>query len=89
MVYPIPSKSRSESGIIVTSLIDKTAPREGIVLAIGPGKRDDDTGAVTPIDYQFGDRVVYVMSNMLEVKNDNEIFHVVPATEILCKLKEE
>lgn len=89
MVYPVPAKAQTQTGIIVTSLVDKTAPREGIVIAAGPGKRNDDTGEIVPINYKFGDHVVYVMGNLTEVKNDKEIFHVIPSSEILCILKDE
>lgn len=89
MVYPITSKQQTDTNIIVTSLIDKTAPKEGVVLAAGPGILDEDSLEVKPIDYSFGDRVIYSMSNLQEIKYGKEVFHVVPAGEILCKLKEE
>lgn len=86
MVYPIPNKAQSETGIIVTNIVDKTAPREGIVLACGPGKLDDD-GVLQPIDYKFGERVMYVLANLHTVKHEKDVFHVIPADEILCKLE--
>ena len=89
MIYPVTSKQQADSKIIVTSLIDKTAPKEGVVLAAGPGKVDETTLEVRPINYQFGDRVIYTTSNLSEVKYDKETFHVIPATEILCKLTEK
>lgn len=87
MIYPVVGKRQEGSGIIVTSLVDKTAPREGVVVAVGPGKINEDTLQIDPMAYKFGDRVIYVMANLTEVKHEKELFHVIPAAEILCKLE--
>lgn len=85
MIYPINSKRQAESGVIVTSIIDKTAPREGFVVAIGPGILDK-TNSLVEIPVVPGDRVIFSTTNCREIKFEGDIFQVVPSSEILCKL---
>jgi co-chaperonin GroES (HSP10) len=83
MIFPIRTKVQTAQGIVITS-IDKTAPREGLVLSVGPGKNVDDV--ITPPPFAFGDHVIYAIGDLNEIKQDGDIIHVIPATEILCKV---
>ncbi len=47
----------SKGGIIIPDNA-KEKPREGRVVAVGPGRRNDH-GAVVPLDVQKGDRVLF------------------------------
>lgn len=83
MVYPIKAKQQTETGIIVTA-IDPNAPMEGIVLAVGPGLKED--GKIVPIPVEYGDKIVFVKSDAREIKYEKDTFLVIHAKDILCKV---
>ena len=84
MIYPITAKVQAETGIIVTAL-DKTAPQEGVVVAVGPGDTDKK-GRFIPVELKPGDRVIFVKVGARELTYEKDVFFVVPATEVLCTL---
>ena len=86
MIYPIRAKAQTDTGIVITS-IDKTAPKEGIVVAVGPGKADDYGVIKSAPPFKMGDRVIYALSDIRPVKHGDDEFHVTPATQILAKLE--
>ena len=59
-----------KGGIIIPDTA-KEKPTEGVVRAVGPGKRDDD-GKVTPIEVREGDRVLMTKYGGTEVKLDGK-----------------
>ena len=46
------------SGLVIPDTA-KEKPQQGEVLAVGPGRRSDDTGELIPLDIAVGDTVVY------------------------------
>ena len=57
VVEPIEREDMTASGIYVPETA-KEKPQEGKVLAVGPGRKDDD-GKRIPMDVAEGDRVLY------------------------------
>src|SRR5258708_28133250 len=45
-------------GIIIPETVDKEKPEQGTVIAVGPGKRDEN-GRVQPVGVSVGDRVMF------------------------------
>lgn len=84
MIYPLRSQTASAAGLTILG-IDKTAPKEGIVVAVGPGIQGV-SGKIEPIKLDRGDRVVYAIGDLNEIKVDNDIMHIIPATEVLSKI---
>lgn len=84
LVFPISAKVQTDSGLIVTA-VDKTAPQEGIVVAVGEGK-EDLKGKPVPVIYKRGDRIIYARQGGHNIKYQDDVLHVIPATEILCRL---
>ena len=66
IVEPIEGEEVTASGIILPETA-KEKPQEGKVLAIGPGRRDDD-GKRIPMDVKEGDRVLFAKYAGTEVK---------------------
>lgn len=89
LILPLGSKSQTESGIIVAS-IDKTAPSNGVVVAVGPGYTDDN-GVFRASEVAPGDRVVFMAngSGVQRITQDGDTLMIVPATEILAILKDK
>jgi chaperonin GroES len=66
IVEPVEQEEKTASGIILPETA-KEKPQEGTVLAVGPGRRDDD-GKPIPMDVKEGDRVLYAKYAGTEVK---------------------
>ena len=58
VVRPGESEETTASGLVIPDTA-KEKPQQGEVLAVGPGRRSEDTGELIPIDVKVGDTVVY------------------------------
>jgi chaperonin GroES len=68
IVEPIEREEVTPSGIVLPETA-KEKPQEGKVLAVGPGRRDDDGNRI-PMDVKEGDRVLFAKYAGTEVKLD-------------------
>ncbi len=73
------------SGIVIPDTA-KEKPQQGEVLAVGPGRIDDD-GKRIPIDIKVGDRVLYAKYGGQEIKIDREEYIVLSEKDVLCKVQ--
>ena len=56
VVKPGDSEETTASGLVIPDTAQEK-PQQGEVLAVGPGKRSEQTGDVIPNDVSAGDRV--------------------------------
>jgi chaperonin GroES len=73
----------SASGIIIPDTAQKEKPEQGIVLAVGPGKWDDEGDKRLPMDVAVGDRIVFSKYGYDEVKINGTEYYLVGASSIL------
>ena len=73
----------SASGIIIPDSAKKEKPEQGIVLAVGPGKWDEDGEKRIPLDVKEGDRVIFSKYGYDEVKIEDQEFFIVGEASIL------
>ncbi len=73
----------SASGIIIPDSAKKEKPEQGIVIAVGAGKWDEDGEKRIPLDVQVGDRVVFSKYGYDEVKVDGKQYFLVAEGSIL------
>ncbi len=73
----------SASGIIIPESAKKEKPEQGIVLATGPGKWDEDGEKRIPLDVKDGDRVVFSKYGYDEVKFEEKEYFIVSESSIL------
>jgi len=66
IVEPIEREEKTASGIILPETA-KEKPQEGTVLAVGPGRKDEN-GKLIPMDVKEGDRVLFAKYAGTEVK---------------------
>ena len=57
VVRPGESEETTASGLVIPDTA-KEKPQQGEVLAVGPGKRSEQTGELIPVDVDVGDTVV-------------------------------
>jgi chaperonin GroES len=83
IVEPIEQEETTASGIVLPETA-KEKPQEGNVLAVGPGRMDDD-GKRWPLDVQTGNKVLFAKYAGTEVKlpDDRKIL-VLKESDILA-----
>lgn len=83
---PEESGTVSAFGIIIPDTVDKEKPEQGIVVAVGPGKRGDD-GKLVPIAVSVGDKVLFSKYGYDEVKVGGKEYCILAEQNILAVLK--
>lgn len=73
----------SLSGIIIPDSAKKEKPEQGMVIATGPGKWDDDGEKRIPLEVKEGDRVVFSKYGYDEVKFEDKEYFIVSESSIL------
>jgi chaperonin GroES len=82
VVEPIEKEQTTASGIILPETA-KEKPQEGTVLAIGPGRRDEDGDRIA-MDVSVGDNVLYAKYAGTEVKLDDRKVLILKESDILA-----
>ena len=82
VVEPAEEKEVKKGGIILPDTA-KEKPTEGIVRAVGPGKKDDD-GKTIPIEVKEGDRVLITKYGGTEVKLDSKEYKILNSDDLLA-----
>ena len=85
VVKAIEAENTTASGLVIPDTA-KEKPQEGEVLAIGPG-RVDDNGNRVPLDVSVGDKVIYSKYGGTEVKYNGEEYLVLSARDVLAVLE--
>ena len=73
----------SASGIIIPDSAKKEIPEQGIVIAVGPGKWDEDGEKRIPMEVKEGDRVVFSKYGFDELKFEDREYCIVSESSIL------
>mgnify|MGYP003348960961 CR=1 FL=1 len=82
VVEPSEAEERTASGLVIPDTA-KEKPQEGEVLAIGPG-RVDDNGNRVPLDVAVGDKVIYSKYGGTEVKYAGAEYLILSARDVLA-----
>ena len=71
----------SASGIIIPESKDTEGPMKGKVVAVGPGKYDEDTRI--PMDVKVGDKVIFSKYGFDAVTIEGEEYYILSEASIL------
>ncbi len=82
VVKQVDAETTTASGLVIPDTA-KEKPQEGEVVAVGPG-RVDDNGNRIPVDVAVGDRVIYAKYGGTEVKFGVDEFLVLSARDVLA-----
>lgn len=73
----------SPSGIIIPDTAKKEKPEQGVVIAVGPGRYDEDGEKRIPVGVSVGDRIIFSKYGYDEIKLDNNEYFIVGESSIL------
>ena len=82
VVQALEAETTTASGIVIPDTA-KEKPQEGTVLAVGPG-RVDDNGNRVPLDVSVGDVVLYSKYGGTEVRYGGDDYLVLSARDVLA-----
>ncbi len=82
VVQTLEAETTTASGLVIPDTA-KEKPQEGKVVAVGPG-RVDDNGNRVPFDVAVGDVVIYSKYGGTEVKYSGEEYLILSARDILA-----
>ena len=77
----IEEENRTAGGLVIPDTA-KEKPSQGVVVAVGPGGRDDD-GKIVPMTLKEGDRVLFGKWSGTEIKIDGENLLIMKENEVL------
>lgn len=75
-------EQRTASGLVIPDTA-KEKPQTGSILAVGPGKRNED-GDRVPMDVSVGDTVVYSKYGGTELKYEGEDYLIMSSGDLLA-----
>ena len=81
VVRRVGAEEKTKGGIIIPDTA-KEKPQEGEVIAVGAGTRDE-TGKLTPLDVQAGDRILFGKWSGTEVRLDGEDLLIMKESDIM------
>jgi chaperonin GroES len=81
VVKRIVAEEKTKGGIIIPDTA-KEKPSEGLVIAVGPGGRDE-AGKLLPIDIKTGDKVLFGKWSGTEIKLDGEELLIMKESDVM------
>jgi chaperonin GroES len=83
VVRPGEAEETTASGLVIPDTAQEK-PQQGEVLAVGPGKRSEQTGELIPVDVNAGDTVIYSKYGGTEITSDGEDLLILSARDVLA-----
>src|SRR5260370_16115026 len=83
VVRPNEAEEKTASGLVIPDTA-KEKPQQGEVLAVGPGRRSDNTGELIPMDVKVGDKVVYSKYGGTEITVEGEDLLILTNRDVLA-----
>lgn len=84
VIQQVQAEQTTASGLVIPDTA-KEKPQEGEVVAVGPGRFDED-GDRIPMDIAVGDKVIYSKYGGTEVKYAGEEYLILSARDVLAKI---
>jgi len=81
LVEPIEQEEMTAGGIILPETA-KEKPQEGMILAVGPGERDEE-GKRIAMDVKVGDKVLFAKYSGSEIKMDGKKMLIMRESDLL------
>ncbi|MDQ1519652.1 MAG: chaperonin GroES [Actinomycetota bacterium] len=79
------AEETTTSGLVIPDTA-KEKPQQGDVLAVGPGRRSEQTGDIIPLDIAVGDTIVYSKYGGTELSLEGDDYLILNARDVLAKV---
>jgi len=85
VIKPVVQEEVLASGIVIPDTA-KEKPQQGVAIAVGPGRLDEDGDRIA-MDVRVGDRLLYAKYTGQEVKIDGDELIVISEKDVLAKVE--
>src|ERR1700733_5101308 len=85
VVRPSEGEETTASGLVIPDTA-KEKPQQGEVLAVGPGRRAENTGELIPLGISVGDTVVYSKFGGTEMPIEGKDLLILTSRDVLAKV---
>ncbi len=85
LVQRMEAASKTKGGILIPEKAQQTV-REGVVVAAGPGARNESTGTAIPMSVAVGDKVMLPEFGGTKIELEDKEYTLVRETDIVAKL---
>ncbi len=83
VVKPLDAEQTTASGLVIPDTA-KEKPQEGEVVAVGPGRFNEDGDDRVPMDISVGDKVIYSKYGGTEIKYGGDEFLILSGRDVLA-----
>jgi len=83
LIEPIKKEERTKSGILLPDTAEKEKPEEGLVIAVGPGRKVS-SGKIIPMSIKVGQKVLFTKYGPNEIKVDDKEYLIAKEEDILA-----
>ena len=83
LIEPVKEEEKTKTGIFLPDTASKEKSEEGLVIAVGPGKKTDD-GKMMMMSVKPGDKVLFTKYGPNEIKIDGKEYLIASESDILA-----
>ncbi len=83
LIEAIKEEEKTKSGIFLPDTAQKEKPEQGMVIAVGDGKKTDD-GKIVPVSVRAGQKVLFTKYGPTEIKLEGKEYLIAREEDILA-----
>lgn len=83
LIEPIKEEEKTAFGIVLPETVEKDKSQQGVIIAVGPGKKTDD-GKILILSVKPGDKVLFSKYGPSEIKVDGKEYLMAVESDILA-----
>ncbi|MFZ2510056.1 MAG: co-chaperone GroES [Gordonia sp. (in: high G+C Gram-positive bacteria)] len=83
LIQAVEAETTTPSGLVIPDSA-KEKPSEGKVIAVGPGRWDEDGDKRIPLDVAEGDTVIYSKYGGTEITYNGQVYLILSARDVLA-----
>ena len=83
LIEPIKQEEKTKTGILLPETAEKERPEQGIVIAVGPGRKTS-SGKIIPIEVKVGQKVLFTKYGPNEIKVGDKEYLIAKEEDILA-----
>ncbi len=86
VIEPVKEEEKTKGGILLPETAEKDMPEQGVVVAVGPGKKTN-SGKLLPIEVKPGQKVLFTKYGPTEIKVDDKEYLIAKQSDILAVIE--
>ncbi len=86
LIEPVKEEEKTKGGIFLPDTASKEKSEEGVIIAVGPGKKTDD-GKIVMMSVKVGDKVLFQKYGPSEIKIDGKEYLIASESDILAVIE--